>query len=120
MNANEVIANRAAELRGESIGDRVVHPNDHVNFGQSSNDVIPTAMHVAAVEALRKDLIPALTTLEETLQRKASAFDTVIKPGERTCRTQHRFVSDRSSMGIELKSLTVSSALRRASGIYLS
>jgi len=81
MNANEVSANRAAELRGESIGDRVVHPNDHVNFGQSSNDVIPTAMHVAAVEALRKDLIPALTTLEETLQRKASAFDTVIKTG---------------------------------------
>ncbi|MFW6376969.1 MAG: lyase family protein, partial [archaeon] len=54
MNANEVIANRAAEIAGEGIGDRVVHPNDHVNFGQSSNDVIPTAMHVAALEAVEK------------------------------------------------------------------
>ncbi|MDQ2053928.1 MULTISPECIES: class II fumarate hydratase [Halobellus] len=81
MNANEVIANRAAELRGESIGDRVVHPNDHVNYGQSSNDVIPTAMHVAALEAVQKDLVPALETLAEALEAKEAEFDGVVKTG---------------------------------------
>ncbi|MFD1634364.1 class II fumarate hydratase [Haloplanus ruber] len=81
MNANEVIANRAAELMGAEVGDRVVHPNDHVNFGQSSNDVIPTAMHVAALEAVEKDLIPALETLAEALDEKAEAFDGVVKTG---------------------------------------
>ncbi|MFD1599892.1 class II fumarate hydratase [Halobellus rarus] len=81
MNANEVIANRAAELMGESIGDRAVHPNDHVNYGQSSNDVIPTAMHVSALEAVQKDLIPALETLAEALEAKEAAFDGVVKTG---------------------------------------
>jgi fumarate hydratase class II len=81
MNANEVIANRAAELMGEEIGDRVVHPNDHVNYGQSSNDVIPTAMHVASLEAVEKDLLPALQTLAEALDEKAEAFDGVVKTG---------------------------------------
>ena len=81
MNANEVIANRAAELLGESVGDRVVHPNDHVNYGQSSNDVIPTAMHVSAVEAIRVDLLPALEELAEELDAKAEAFDGVVKTG---------------------------------------
>jgi fumarate hydratase class II len=81
MNANEVIANRAAELLGESIGDRVVHPNDHVNYGQSSNDVIPTAMHVSALEAIRVDLLPALEALAEELDAKAEAFDGVVKTG---------------------------------------
>jgi len=81
MNANEVIANRAAELMGEEIGDRAVHPNDHVNFGQSSNDVIPTAMHVSALEAVEKDLLPALETLEAALDAKAEEFDGVVKTG---------------------------------------
>ncbi|WP_227131117.1 class II fumarate hydratase [Halorubellus salinus] len=81
MNANEVIANRAAELKGAEIGDRVVHPNDHVNYGQSSNDVIPTAMHVASLEAVEKDLIPALDTLRESLDEKADEFDDVVKTG---------------------------------------
>ncbi|MFB6108876.1 MAG: class II fumarate hydratase [Haloplanus sp.] len=81
MNANEVIANRAAELMGAEVGDRVVHPNDHVNFGQSSNDVIPTAMHVAALEAVRKDLQPALETLADALDAKADEFDGVVKTG---------------------------------------
>ncbi|MFB6103357.1 MAG: class II fumarate hydratase [Haloplanus sp.] len=81
MNANEVIANRAAELMGAEVGDRVVHPNDHVNFGQSSNDVIPTAMHVAALEAVQTDLIPALETLADELDAKADAFDGVVKTG---------------------------------------
>jgi len=81
MNANEVIANRAAELMGREVGDRVVHPNDHVNFGQSSNDVIPTAMHVAALEAVEKDLVSALETLAAALDEKAAAFDGVVKTG---------------------------------------
>jgi fumarate hydratase class II len=81
MNANEVIANRAAEILGESIGDRVVHPNDHVNFGQSSNDVIPTAMHVSALEALERDLVPALEGLRDELEAKESEFEGVIKTG---------------------------------------
>ncbi|MFB6251449.1 MAG: class II fumarate hydratase [Halobellus sp.] len=81
MNANEVIANRAAEILGESIGDRVVHPNDHVNYGQSSNDVIPTAMHVAALEAVQKDLIPALEALVDALAAKEAEFDGVVKTG---------------------------------------
>jgi len=81
MNANEVIANRAAEIAGEGIGDRVVHPNDHVNFGQSSNDVIPTAMHVAALEAVEKDVIPALDTLRGALEEKEAEFDGIVKTG---------------------------------------
>jgi len=81
MNANEVIANRASELLGEEIGSKAVHPNDHVNFGQSSNDVIPTAMHVAALEAVEKDVRPALETLREALAEKESEFDDVVKTG---------------------------------------
>ncbi|MFP9059176.1 class II fumarate hydratase [Natrialbaceae archaeon A-chndr2] len=81
MNANEVIANRAAEIMGAAIGDRVVHPNDHVNFGQSSNDVIPTAMHVAALEAVEKDVTPALETLRQALEAKEDEFDDVVKTG---------------------------------------
>ena len=60
MNANEVIANRAIELLGGKRGGKLVHPNDHVNRGQSSNDVIPTAIHLAALEAMERSLIPAL------------------------------------------------------------
>ncbi|WP_336037381.1 class II fumarate hydratase [Halobacterium yunchengense] len=81
MNANEVIANRAAEILGEDVGERAVHPNDHVNYGQSSNDVIPTAMHVAALEALVKDVEPALETLADALDEKATDFDGVVKTG---------------------------------------
>ena len=81
MNANEVIANRAAEILGAEVGDRVVHPNDDVNFGQSSNDVIPTAMHVAALEAVKKDLLPALETLRDALAEKEEEFDGVVKTG---------------------------------------
>ncbi|WP_430505498.1 class II fumarate hydratase [Haloparvum sp. PAK95] len=81
MNANEVIANRAAEIMGAEVGERVVHPNDHVNYGQSSNDVIPTAMHVAALEAVEKDLIPALESLHAELETKEVEFDDVVKTG---------------------------------------
>jgi fumarate hydratase class II len=81
MNANEVIANRATEIYGGEIGTREIHPNDHVNFGQSSNDVIPTAMHVASLEAVEKDLLPALDGLREALEAKEAEFDGVVKTG---------------------------------------
>jgi fumarate hydratase class II len=81
MNANEVIANRAAELSGAARGSRVVHPNDHINLGQSSNDVIPTAIHVAAVELMDRHLIPALTRLRRALAGKSREFDKVVKIG---------------------------------------
>lgn len=81
-NANEVIANRASQLAGEAIGSkRPVHPNDDVNFGQSSNDVIPTALHVSVALALREELIPSLETLAASLEQKATAFTDVIKIG---------------------------------------
>ena len=79
MNANEVIATRAGQIL-EGHGPSV-HPNDHVNFGQSSNDVIPSAMYVAARRALEEDLLPALEGLERALRQKASAFDDVVKSG---------------------------------------
>jgi fumarate hydratase class II len=81
MNANEVIANRATELLGGERGSKLVHPNDHVNAGQSSNDVIPTAIHVAAVSALREDTIPALDRLAIALDAKAAEFDHIVKSG---------------------------------------
>jgi fumarate hydratase, class II len=82
MNANEVIANRAIELLGGKLGSRTpVHPNDHVNLGQSSNDVIPTSIQVSAAVAIHEDLIPALRILEASLRRKADAFWPVIKTG---------------------------------------
>jgi fumarate hydratase class II len=82
MNANEVIANRANELAGSGRGTgRPVHPNDHVNLGQSSNDTFPTVMHVAAVEQLEDVLIPAITELRDTLNGKAEEFATVIMVG---------------------------------------
>ncbi len=80
-NTNEVVANRATEVLGGERGSRLVHPNDHVNFGQSSNDTFPTAMHVAAVEAMRSDLRPALAHLADTLAAKADEFDDVLKSG---------------------------------------
>jgi len=81
MNANEVIANRAGELLGEPRGTyRLVHPNDHVNMAQSTNDVIPTVIRISALMALR-DLLPILRELESALQDKAHAFDHIIKAG---------------------------------------
>src|SRR6187551_3269834 len=82
MNANEVIANRATELLGGQLGKaRLVHPNDQVNLGQSSNDVIPTAMHLAALAALREDLLPAVAHLEAALRQKSGEFWSIIKTG---------------------------------------
>jgi fumarate hydratase, class II len=80
-NANEVIANRCAQLEGKPIGSRDVHPNDHVNMGQSSNDVIPSAIHISGAEQLKHCLIPALQKLHGALETKAKEFWDIIKIG---------------------------------------
>ena len=82
MNVNEVLANRASELLGGERGPkRLVHPNDDVNLGQSSNDVFPTAMHISAARAVEHDLLPKLERLEATLAAKAAAFADIVKIG---------------------------------------
>src|SRR3979411_145406 len=80
-NANEVIANRATELLGGEFGSKLVHPNDDVNLGQSSNDVIPTAMHLANLAELQEVLVPAVQVLRDTLDRKAEEFWPIVKTG---------------------------------------
>lgn len=81
MNANEVIANRATQLLGGELGSKLVHPNDHVNMGQSSNDVIPTAIHLSAYLQVQEVLLSALRHLHETLLRRAAELDDVVKTG---------------------------------------
>jgi len=80
-NANEVIANRACQLLGGDLGSRLVHPNDHVNLGQSSNDVIPTTIHIAALIGIEEDLIPCLDLLSVKLEEKAETFWSIMKTG---------------------------------------
>jgi fumarate hydratase class II len=79
MNTNEVLANRATQILGAEVGSKQVHPNDHVNYGQSSNDTIPTALHLATILAVEEDLVPALDGLHQTLEAKAEEFDDVVK-----------------------------------------
>jgi len=81
MNANEVIANRASELVGAERGSKAIHPNDDVNMSQSSNDTIPTTLHVAARMGIENDLLPALKALHRALDDKAQEFDDVVKSG---------------------------------------
>jgi fumarate hydratase, class II len=82
MNANEVISSRANEILGGKRGDKSpVHPNDHVNLCQSSNDVFPTAIHISVIEAIREELLPSLQHLEATLAQKARGFDGIMKIG---------------------------------------
>ncbi len=82
MNSNEVIANRAIEISGGKIGSKdPVHPNDHVNMGQSSNDTFPTAMHIAAVDRIHERLIPAITKLKNSFKKKTEEFQSIIKIG---------------------------------------
>jgi len=81
MNANEVIANRALELLGKPRGGKEVHPNDHVNMGQSSNDAIPAAIHISALEAFQSDLLPALKGLHGAFLKKSKDFDRIVKIG---------------------------------------
>ncbi|MFN8692980.1 MAG: class II fumarate hydratase [Holosporales bacterium] len=82
MNANEVIANRANEILGGKRGDKgLVHPNDHVNMGQSSNDTFPAVMHIAAAVELNKSLLPALKNLRDALKKKQQSFEKIVKIG---------------------------------------
>jgi fumarate hydratase, class II len=82
MNANEVISNRVIQILGGELGSKdPVHPNDHVNQGQSSNDVIPTAIHLSALIAIKEDLLPGLRKLQGSLEEKAREFDGVVKTG---------------------------------------
>ncbi len=81
MNTNEVVSNRAIELLGGKLGSKDVHPNDHVNMGQSSNDSFPTAMHISAVEEIHNRLLPALEHMHKALAAKAEAFSEIIKIG---------------------------------------
>ncbi len=82
MNVNEVISNRAIEMAGGEMGSKKpIHPNDHVNMSQSSNDTFPAAMHIAAAERVKRALIPALRTVQEALARKAGEFDSIVKIG---------------------------------------
>ncbi|MDX1430573.1 MAG: class II fumarate hydratase, partial [Rhodothermales bacterium] len=81
MNANEVIANLASETLGGDRGSKLIHPNDDVNMSQSSNDVIPTVLHVAARVAIENELLPALEKFRESLNRKSEEFDDIIKSG---------------------------------------
>jgi fumarate hydratase class II len=81
MNANEVIANRAIEILGGEKGSNSVHPNDHVNRSQSSNDVIPTAMHISTAEAVKHDLLQALKKLKSALEERAEEFNDIVKTG---------------------------------------
>jgi fumarate hydratase class II len=82
MNVNEVLANRASELMGGERGEkRLVHPNDEINIGQSSNDIFPTAMHVAACTAIESNLLPSLRRLRATLEEKSREFDGIVKIG---------------------------------------
>ena len=82
MNCNEILSNRASEIMGGKIGAKdPVHPNDHVNLGQSSNDVIPTAIHIATNTMLEEELIPALQNLANELDKKATAFSDIVKIG---------------------------------------
>jgi fumarate hydratase, class II len=82
MNVNEVISNRAIEMAGGELGSKVpVHPNDHVNMSQSSNDTFPTAMHIAAAEAISQDLLPSVQRLRDAIARRASEFELIVKIG---------------------------------------
>ncbi|MBT3220004.1 MAG: class II fumarate hydratase [Proteobacteria bacterium] len=81
MNANEVIANRATEFLGGERGSKLVHPNDHVNLGQSSNDVIPSTIHLSALMATNEELLPALAELQVALEDKAREFWPIVKTG---------------------------------------
>src|SRR5277367_397511 len=82
MNANEVIANRAIQIAGGVMGSKnPIHPNDHVNMSQSSNDVFPTAMHIAAAQELTRSLLPSLEYMRSSLEKKAKSFKDIIKIG---------------------------------------
>jgi fumarate hydratase, class II len=89
MNVNEVISNRAIEIAGGEMGSKKpIHPNDHVNMSQSSNDTFPAAMHIAAADRVKNALIPAVKTVRDAIAARAKEFDSVVKSAARTCRTR--------------------------------
>src|SRR5712664_4671804 len=112
-NANEVIANRATEILGGERGSRLVHPNDHVNLCQSSNDVIPTAVQISWAVAIADELIPALTQLHAALETKSTEFWPVIKTGR-----THLMDATPIRLGQEFKGYAgqVEESIRRARG----
>jgi fumarate hydratase class II len=112
-NANEVIATRATEILGGDRGSRLVHPNDHVNLGQSSNDVIPTAIQLAAAMAIQDELVPALERLRQALEAKSKDFWSVVKTGR-----THLQDATPIRLGQEFKGYAgqVEESLRRAKG----
>jgi len=112
-NANEVIANRATEIMGGERGSKLVHPNDHVNLGQSSNDVIPTAIQLAAAMAIQDELIPALERLHRALETKSKEFWPVVKTGR-----THLQDATPIRLGQEFKGYAgqVEESIRRAGG----
>jgi len=112
-NANEVIANRAIEILGGERGSKVIHPNDHVNLGQSSNDVIPTAIQLAAAMAIKDELIPALERLQRALEAKSKEFWPVVKTGR-----THLQDATPIRLGQEFKGYAgqVEESIRRAGG----
>lgn len=115
MNTNEVIANRAIEIVGGNIGSKnPVHPNDHCNMGQSSNDVFPTAMHIAAVEEISHRLLPALHYLRDELETKSKSFDQLVKIGR-----THMQDATPLTLGQEFSGYTsqIINAIRRAEAI---
>lgn len=81
MNSNEVISNRAIEILGGELGSKAVHPNDHVNRSQSSNDTFPSVMHIAAILEVQERLVPKLSGLIEALSKKRDEFADIIKIG---------------------------------------
>ena len=113
-NANEVIANRASQLLGGDLGSRLVHPNDHVNMGQSSNDVIPTAIHLAALLAIKEDLIPGLESWPMNLRRSRRSSGLSSKPAALTCRMPLRYGWGRNSWAMPGRPATASSGCRGA------
>jgi len=115
MNANEVIANRALELMGKNRGGKDIHPNDHVNMGQSSDDVIPTAIHIAALEAISKNLLPGLIRLKSALKQKAEVFDKIVKIGRTHLNdaTPMRLVKNLAVMRAKLSLRSNASKMRR-------
>ena len=102
MNVNEVISNRCSQLAGKPLGSKTpVHPNDHVNMSQSSNDSFPTAMNIAAAVSVKERLVPAVGALRDAIAAKAEEWKDIVKIGRTTCRMRHRSHSARSGRGTQ-------------------
>src|SRR6185503_797919 len=113
MNVNEVISNRCCQLASTPLGSKTpVHPNDHVNMSQSSNDNFPSAMYIASAMNVRQRLIPAVKSLHDAIAAKASEWDHIIKSAARICKMRHRSHSARNGRAMWVCWPTISSASR--------